>query len=542
MDPTTQGREPAQISDSASQGRPGALRRLFQAIVPPRSPEQEKAQAEAAEIEFAEQARQWMTALREGNAQAMRSLQKRKPLADRIGELHAARDAGGRTPLMLAAVSGDASIVELVLASHDPHGRPWLPPLAAPFVDHPAKIADFDGLTALAHAARNGHARCVQLLLSSSDAGFRDKRGEIALMHATRLGHVECVALLAPFSRDRFTANLASTTPLAQAIRSGRVELAEIMLAEGLGREAMTPPFLGESLFCLAARLKGKDAPSSTALLDALARHGLGGALCAGMVGETAARTGANADQATGPGAFDAFGKSPLHHAAEAGNLAAALWLARVAPHTLNSRTRLSGSTPLHEAAHANSAEVLSGLLPLCDPSLTDGLGETAFAVALSCGHFESVRVLAPFSALLAPAIPPNELASLTRLRVPIFRAVSSGRPEIAAWLAGEIETRHGRAAAQEEAREAFRFAVDLGADHSFASADFLAPWIDAEAIRCPWGEGGVSAERQARHETDLARKMPRAFAKMEAVLLSRESGLFGERRAEDEFTPPRRL
>lgn len=55
-------------------------------------------------------------------------------------------------------------------------------------------------MSALMHAARNGHEDCVKLLLPRSDPLARDSDGCSALMWAARLGHRNCVSLLLPLS------------------------------------------------------------------------------------------------------------------------------------------------------------------------------------------------------------------------------------------------------------------------------------------------------------------------------------------------------
>jgi ankyrin repeat protein len=66
------------------------------------------------------------------------------------------------------------------------------------------------------------------------------------------------------------------------------------------------------------------------------------------------------------PVARDRIGRTPLHLAAQAGNVAAAVALVQSAPTLLHSRTD-SGGTPLHAACYRGHAAVVDALTALCD-------------------------------------------------------------------------------------------------------------------------------------------------------------------------------
>lgn len=93
-----------------------------------------------------------------------------KSLADRSDE--------GATPLMLAAASGSADAVRLLLAFSDP------------------QRIDNSGENALMWAARSGHIESVKVLLVSTDPNAANFQGETAATLAMRYGQPACAALI----------------------------------------------------------------------------------------------------------------------------------------------------------------------------------------------------------------------------------------------------------------------------------------------------------------------------------------------------------
>ncbi len=115
------------------------------------------------------------------------------------------RDERGRTSLILAAQSGQAKCVRLLL------------PMS------PVDAADMDGRTALMLAATGreaGSVECVKALLPASDAAKLDQSGRTALCLAAMEGRPEIVELLA-FSADPLLADKEGKTAFDMALARG---------------------------------------------------------------------------------------------------------------------------------------------------------------------------------------------------------------------------------------------------------------------------------------------------------------------------------
>lgn len=99
-----------------------------------------------------------------------------------------------RTPLAVAALSGDAELVALLLdAGADVAGPSWSPLSMQP---HPKGSFGFAG-HALHEAAQKGHTEVVRLLCArGADVSARDHEGKTASELAIERGHSEIVQIL----------------------------------------------------------------------------------------------------------------------------------------------------------------------------------------------------------------------------------------------------------------------------------------------------------------------------------------------------------
>ena len=93
-----------------------------------------------------------------------------------------AADTYGDTALMLATVSGNVKMVEILLPKSD------------------AKAANTDGTTALMLSTASGNVKMVEILLPKSDAKAANTYGYTALMLATGYGNDKMVEILVPKS------------------------------------------------------------------------------------------------------------------------------------------------------------------------------------------------------------------------------------------------------------------------------------------------------------------------------------------------------
>lgn len=161
-------------------------------------------------------------------------------------------DSKGKTPLLLAAIGGHASIVRLLLdagehpaSSRDPCGRislHWAArgghiAVVKMLLDIPslnANIADLDGRTALVWAAEGGHTAVVQLLLDREDVTVdkKDNFGLSALAWASRSGREEVVKLLVDRpSVEADSRDKNGLTPMAWPARNGYEAVVNLLAA-----------------------------------------------------------------------------------------------------------------------------------------------------------------------------------------------------------------------------------------------------------------------------------------------------------------------
>jgi uncharacterized protein len=132
----------------------------------------------------------------------------------------------GVTPLALACTSGNSEIVEALLAAGaDP--KATLP----------------GGETLLMTAARTGRLGPVKLLIArGADVNAREVKGQTALMWAAAEGHVEVVDALLKAEADFRTPLPSGFTPLFFAVREGRSDVVFRLVAAGCDiNEPMRP-------------------------------------------------------------------------------------------------------------------------------------------------------------------------------------------------------------------------------------------------------------------------------------------------------------
>ena len=92
------------------------------------------------------------------------------------------------------------------------------------------ELADEEGNTALAWAARMGHLPCVQLLLDAgANANTPDRLGNTPLMYAVSCKHVECARALLPAS-DLAARDRVGLTALHTAVASASEACFELLL------------------------------------------------------------------------------------------------------------------------------------------------------------------------------------------------------------------------------------------------------------------------------------------------------------------------
>ena len=253
----------------------------------------------------------------------------------------------GHTALTLAARCGHAACVSALVASRavdpnlaDNEGNTALA-LAAQvgsarcvweLLRHPG----VDMRSAIAAAAKHGHAECLRQLLDAAPAAAdcanaADERGETALMLAADNGHTACVRMLA--ARDGVGAGEAGGDG-----GRGRGRNA-LMLACKRGHVECIRALLAASAVAVAVAVAQADASNKTALTMA-AKHGHADAV------RLLLATGAAAVNATVSAGHDT-GHTALTLAAKHGHTACVRALAPVAGPTINQRTHGHGETAL---------------------------------------------------------------------------------------------------------------------------------------------------------------------------------------------------
>ncbi|MCX6627896.1 MAG: ankyrin repeat domain-containing protein [Candidatus Solibacter sp.] len=271
-------------------------------------------------------------------------------------------DEYGETPLTLAAANGNAVLVEKLLqAGADANAARW------------------DGETALMIAANSGNAEVVkQLIARGAEVNAAESRkGQTALMWAAAEGHPDVVQVLIDHKADIHAASKSGFTALVFAAVKNDAQSVRQLLAAGASAN-----------FAL---------PDGTKILLVAVSH------------KSTLAAGAFADGGADPNVADRGGNTPLHTAAQAGDVELVKKLlakgadanARTAKAAAGGRGGGGGffrqvageQTPLMVAAKANRPEAMRALVAGgADVGLKAQDGTTLLMSAAGSGHVEAVR------------------------------------------------------------------------------------------------------------------------------------------------------
>ncbi|EFO63878.1 Kinase, NEK [Giardia lamblia P15] len=267
----------------------------------------------------------------------------------------------------------DFSLLKLIYAAHtNDIGTVWT------LVNDGFSIGQRDeqGMTALMHAAQQGHTGPVELLVEK-ERGLQDKNGWTALMHAVHNNHPEVVEILAPY--ERRIRNKDSRTALMIAAEEGHAEAASVLvsyeedLIDSEGKTAlMIAMETGHQITVNV--LESTDMFGETRLMRA-AMHG-----CIDT---------AKLVMKYDSGAQDMFGVTALMNAASAGQLE----IAKLLVDREGGMTDTSGTTALMNAASTGNVEIVKLLIDL-EGGIKDKEEMTALDYGALNGHLEVVQAL----------------------------------------------------------------------------------------------------------------------------------------------------
>ncbi|KAE8302556.1 Kinase, NEK [Giardia duodenalis] len=306
---------------------------------------------------------------------------------------------------------------------------------------------DEQGMTALMHAAQQGHIGPVRLLVKK-EKGIKDKNGWTALMHAAHNGHPEASRILTP--HEHGLQDLHGHTALMIVAQQRNLEMAKILL----GRE------------------KGmKDKDGNTAFMHALMNKHTGIALLLRK--------------------HEAPSWTPLMCAAFTGNVT----MARRHLHERDVKNS-DGETALTIAARAGHKDIVE----LLDP--TDENGVTALMRAVDRNDVDTVKALLPLQGG-QKATGDVEIGKLTMYGgTALMRAVAHGYAEIMEMLVekeGGMRDRNGKTALMIAAEKGHPECIKLLVRNvrernslSWTSLMYAACIEDADAVRSSLQEAGV--------------------------------------------------
>lgn len=133
------------------------------------------------------------------------------------------RDRHLRTPLLLAAIAGNAEIVQKIVQVSPDH------------------VSDMkaNGWTALMYACKGGHTACARILLDAqSPLEMINREGATALHLTSRTEHTECVRLLINHGANILHKTKNGRTCLHAAVASNSLTVAKLLIAAGASIDA----------------------------------------------------------------------------------------------------------------------------------------------------------------------------------------------------------------------------------------------------------------------------------------------------------------
>jgi len=208
--------------------------------------------------------------------------------------------------------------------------------------------------TLLHVAAARDHAALLQHLLAILPAATLDARRHTPLYRAAEAGALSSLRLLLARGTAEPERLFASESPLAVAARRGHLAAVSLLL------QSSSAPAVGRAL--VAASGAGHTSVAALLLAHPASRAVLGSALCAAAAAGSHEIIALLRAAGAKPGAPDADGSTPLHHAARAAKADIAALLV-AAPGVKVDAQDVHGWSPLHCAVFADATDVVGVLV-----------------------------------------------------------------------------------------------------------------------------------------------------------------------------------